>query len=123
MVESQGQASNRELIGFGEACLYKLPGPRALGRGNLANVMAKGVFLGFQMDTTEYILAIGSGTARPRPVRRLPMENRWVRDPIAALRSTPQNQFVAPEMKASFPDVETWTFPDVRSPKSCPKRI
>ncbi len=56
------------------------------------------------MDATDYIVVVGNGTARSRSIRRLPMENRWNRDSIVAIRSTPQNQFVAPEMKATFPE-------------------
>ena len=104
----KGRAFNRELVGFGETCLYKLPmkGPRAIQRGNIANVMNRGIFVGWQMDTNEYVIATKDGIARARGVRRLPLANRWDRDGIAGIRATPQNQFVVPETKAVFPEVE-----------------
>ena len=102
---TRGRPFAKELLGFGETCLYKLPmkGPQAQRRGNIENTMAKGIVLGFQGDTSEYILATDHGIVRSRSINRLPFASRWVPETLAGIKSTPQNQFTAPDAEARFP--------------------
>ena len=88
----RGRPFGLRRAGFAELCLFKLPtkGPRAHARGNVADRWERGLFLGYSHDANTYLYADHGGVHTARCLERLPFENRWNIDRIAAVTATPQ---------------------------------
>ena len=87
----RGRPFGLRRAGFGELCQFKLPmkGPRAQLRGNTGDRWEKGVFLGYSHDSNTYLYANHGGVQASRCLERLPFENRWNVERLAAVAATP----------------------------------
>ena len=78
---------------MGEKVLWKYPtkGPRANPDGNTGSQWGEAIFLGYARFANTYMVGTDNGVVYPRSLERVPEPERWNRDVVAALKSTPEN--------------------------------
>ena len=63
---------------FGERILWKSNVPPYKRRNKMDTDWAEGIYLGQRSVSGQYLVGSPSGVFRPRTVRRVPLEQRWV---------------------------------------------
>ena len=84
----KGKPCREDVVEFGECVLYK---SNRSDEGKLAPRWEPAVWLGKRWGTTEHAVAMEDGTVRYcRAVQRLPAAQRWNKDRLETVRSTPR---------------------------------
>jgi hypothetical protein len=88
---ARGRAFGTTLVCFGEVCMYKQPpkGPQHDVEGNMAPRWHDGLFLGFDRNSSSYILSTADGIRTARTIQRLPMADRWSVEKLQMVAGTP----------------------------------
>ena len=102
---ARGRAFGQKIIGFGEKVLFKLPtkGPHA--PANMSARWADAVLLGYSPSSNTYILSDSEDRiVTARSLSRLPMQNRWSADALAAIKATPWSERARHDPEVRFQD-------------------
>ncbi len=89
----RGRPFRQQLLGFGEAVLYKYPvkGPKSQPTGNMGATGGEGIFVGFDRQSNTFTVETESGPVKARSVTRRPERDRWSAEGIARIASTPED--------------------------------
>ena len=76
---ARGRPFRQQLLGFGEAVLYKYPtkGPRHNPTGNMGAIGGEGIFVGYDWQSDTFMVETEDGPVRARSVTRRPGGERW----------------------------------------------
>ena len=98
---ARGRPFRQRLIGFVESCLYKLPikGPQHDAEGNMGPRWKSAVFLGYNRDSSSYVLGTDEGVVTSRAVMRRPIEDRWSLDEAKSVKATPWDMLQRAELE------------------------
>ncbi len=101
---ARGRAFTQQILGFGETVLYKLPvkGPGSQPDGNMGTRWKEGVFIGYSRSSNTYILSTEDRLATSRSLSRLPEQNRWSANALAAIKATPWSEREKPSAEVRF---------------------
>ena len=80
-----------------EQCLYKLPikGPQRDAQAKLGERWRRGVFLGFDRTTSEYLLWDDGAVVSTRAIQRLRAPLRWPQEEYNKVVSGPRGLYAA----------------------------
>ena len=98
----RGRPFTTKLPEFGESCRHKLPLRDAQDNGTLAARWGKGVFIGVDRLTLQYLVHDGENVVMARTVTRLPDCQKWCKDALAAVRCRPLQLHVPKEPVVIF---------------------
>ncbi len=95
----RGRPFRQQLLGFGEAVLYKFPikGPKHQPDGNMGATGGEGIFVGYDRQSNTFMIETEAGPVRARSVTRRPERDRWDAEGIARINSTPEDLVERPE--------------------------
>jgi len=95
----RGRAFRQQLLGFGEAVLYKFPvkGPKHQPDGNMGTTGGEGIFVGYDRQSNTFMVETEAGPVRARSVTRRPELERWSAEGIARINSTPEDLVERPD--------------------------
>ncbi len=87
----RGKPFNRRLLGFGEACLGKLPtkGPLHDANGKLNPRWCRAIFLGYDRLSNEFVLHTTGRIVKTRAVQRVSFDRRWSPEALEEVRVSP----------------------------------
>ena len=99
----RGKPFSKKGVGFGEICLFRLPlkGERADDEdGKMSVRWVKGVFMGYDRITNEYIFHSNGRIGKSRAVQPVTKERRWSAEAIQEVSISPYATHVkqAPEV-------------------------
>ena len=89
---ARGRAFRQQLLGFGEAVIYKYPskGPGHAPQGNMGPLGGEGVFLGYSRAQNTFVVGTEDGRAiLCRSIARRPEQQRWRPETLAGVRTLP----------------------------------
>ena len=86
-----GKKYKGEVVEFGAKVLHRLPGVTkpTLQVGKLAGRWETGVWLGNRWGSGEHIIGTAEGIVRSRAIKRLPKDQTWDQEAVAAVIGTP----------------------------------
>ena len=103
---SRGRPFNKRFAAFGEVCLFKLAKKRGFDgydeRGKLATRWAKGVFLGYDSLSNEYLYFSQGRIAKSRALQRISEDARWNAQAVGEINVTPHDAYVKPNPEIVF---------------------
>ena len=107
----RGKPFTKRLVQIMEQCLYKLPvkGPQREAAGKLGARWRRGIFLGFNRASSEYLFWDGNQVARSRAVQRLKKGLRWPKDAYEKVSKDPHSIYSAldPEKWSPNPNMQS----------------
>ena len=99
----RGKPFTRKGVGFGELCLFRLPLKKADDDdGKLGVRWVKGVFLGYDRITNEYVFHSNGKIGKSRAVQRVTLERRWSPEAIQEVVTSPYAIHVRQAPEAFF---------------------
>ena len=83
----RGRPFSQQLLGFGEAVLYRYPGkgPRHQPDGNTGALGGQGIFLGYNRSSNTFAVGTPQGVVHSRSITRRPDSERWQPEALAQL--------------------------------------
>ncbi len=95
----RGRPFRQQLLGFGEAVLYKFPvkGPKHQPNGNMGTTGGESIFVGYDRQSNTFMVETEGGPVKARSVTRRPERDRWSAEGIARINSTPEDLVERPE--------------------------
>ena len=96
---ARGRPFHKRLVEIMERCLYKLPikGPVRAAQAKLGERWRRGVFLGFDRTTSEYLLWDEGAVVPARAIQRLRAPLRWPQEEYNKIVSGPSGLYAAAE--------------------------
>ena len=116
---SRGKSSKMLGFEFGEVVQFRrIPTAKRLGK--LDSLWSQGVFVGYRSQSSEYMVVNADGAFKTRTIKRLPVEERWEKEPIDDMKWTPWKvKDKADDVKeSSGPSAAHEPFIDIRVDKS-----
>ena len=100
----RGKPFARRLVAFGEVCLGKFAtkGPSHDEDGKLRPRWFKGIFLGYDRATAEYVLYSQNRVLKTRALQRVPEDNRWNAEALEEVRISPYALYQRPRPDVVF---------------------
>ena len=86
-----GRACDIEVVPFGETVMYRMPEVARDRHQALEERWAKGIWLGHARSTNASLIATESGVIKTWGIRRLPEEEQWDGQRIAAIKGSPKD--------------------------------
>ena len=84
----KGKSSNMLGFEFGESVHFRrIPLPGRLAK--LESLWMEGIMVGYKANTGEFMVANSEGVSKTRNLRRRPVEERWVKEPVESLKFMP----------------------------------
>jgi len=105
----KGRPFGQQVVGFGEAVLYKLPtkGPRSQPDGNMGAKQAEGMFVGYNRGSNTFTVITDDGKVEARSMTRMPVPDRWSADKLAKIKATPWSLREKPGVNVHFDEPAT----------------
>ena len=99
----RGKPFSRKGVGFGELCLFRLALKKADDDdGKLGVRWVKGVFLGYDRITNEYVFHSNGKIGKSRAVQRVTLERRWSPEAVQEVVTSPYAIHVRQAPEAFF---------------------
>ena len=100
----KGRAFSTRLIGFGEACSFKLRSQERMDDGSKAHRWDEGVFLGVCKTSGQYKIFSKGQLRLARTLRRLPDCQKWSVEKLQGVTATPWQLHVPRDQEVIFRD-------------------
>ena len=85
----KGRQSTAGIAEFGETVMFKIPKTK-INPGKFEDQWDSGLFVGFDMRSTESLIATPVGVFRVTDIRRRPLNERWSADKVAGMAGSPK---------------------------------
>ena len=94
----KGKPFSRAFLSFGESCLAKLNDAQVNSQtvAKLAPRWCRGVFLGYDRNSNEFIVNADSGIVKTCAVQRTPVSQRWPAKELQKVKDSPYSLYVKP---------------------------
>ena len=85
---TRGKVSKMIGLEFGEAIEFRRQ-PQGLRRAKLESLWERGLFIGYKSQSGEYMIATCNGTTKTRTVKRVPVQERWIKENLDMITGAP----------------------------------
>jgi phage FluMu protein Com len=100
----RGKLWSRIMACFGEVVLFNIPlkWPQHSEDGKLWPIWARGVFLGYDRGSNEYMLWTQKKIVKARTIQRVTAENRWNGEALQEVSASPYSLYTKPPVDVYF---------------------